>query len=100
MLITVARDSYAGSLTFTISSGFKITIPNSQLVVPDMSTNNRGTTIINSSTQDSTGPHGATREILLDSMQGVNANDMPILGTPFLSSAYLSVNHDVDTFTL
>lgn len=82
--------SYAGSLTFSLSSGLKITIPNSQLVVPDLSINNQGTTIAN----------GSTREIMLNSLQGINANDMPILGQAFLTSAYLMVNQDAGTFTL
>lgn len=82
--------SYAGSLTFSFSSGLKITIPNSQLVLPYMTINDQGTTISNSS----------IREIMLNKLQGINANDMPILGQTFLTSAYLMVNQDASTFTL
>ncbi|KAK4897666.1 hypothetical protein LTR28_001701, partial [Elasticomyces elasticus] len=33
-------------------------------------------------------------------MEGVGANDLPVLGRQFLTSAYLMVNQDANTFTL
>lgn len=44
--------------------------------------------------------NGSTREILLNSLQDVNKDDMPLLGMPFLSSAYILVNNDEKKFTL
>lgn len=60
-------------------------------MVPDYSVNAQGfLTIANSS----------SREILINSLQGVNKNDMPLLGRSFLSSAYLLVDQDHQQFTL
>ena len=40
------------------------------------------------------------REVLINSLQDVNKNDMPILGRPFLTSAYLIVDVDHRRFTV
>ena len=40
------------------------------------------------------------REVLINSLQDVNKNDMPILGRPFLTSAYLIVDIDHRQFTV
>lgn len=87
---TLTFYSYAGNLTFTFSNDLQITIPNHQLVIPDISIDISGNTVFNSS----------TREVMLNSLQAINADDMPILGMTFLTSAYLSVNHDRGTFSL
>jgi hypothetical protein len=87
---TLTLYSYAGNLTFTFSNNLQITIPNHQLVIPDISIDISGNAVFNSS----------TREVMLNSLQSINADDMPILGMTFPTSAYLSVNHDRGTFSL
>jgi hypothetical protein len=77
-------------LTLTFQSGLKITIPNHQLVVPDIQINQEGNTIFNDT----------TREVLLNPLQEINKNDMPKLGKTFLTSAYLNVNYDTGTFAM
>lgn len=74
----------------TFQSGLKITIPNHQLVVPDISIDPEGNTIFNDT----------TREVLLNPLQEINRNDMPLLGKTFLTSAYLNVNYDTGTFAM
>jgi len=59
-------------------------------VVPDYSVDSSGRQSSNAT----------TREILLNSLQDVNSNDMPLLGRTFLTSAYLYVNYDQSEFTL
>lgn len=81
---------YTGGLTFILSSGLKVSIPNDQLVVPDISIAADGTTVFNSS----------VREVMINSLQDLNTNDMPILGHTFLSQIYLNVNYDLDIFSL
>ena len=39
-------------------------------------------------------------EVLINSLQNINENDMARLGQPFLSSAYLMVDNDKEQFTL
>ena len=73
-----------------MASGLKITVANDQLVQEDISIDTAGNTVFNSS----------TREIMINSLQDINKNDMPLLGMPFISSAYLNVNYDTGTFTL
>ncbi|CAD6584213.1 MAG: hypothetical protein ASARMPRED_001632 [Alectoria sarmentosa] len=82
---------YDGDLTFSIYPGLDITIPNHQLVVPDIEINSEGQEYPSSSTEV---------EVLINSLQGVNTNDMPRFGMPFLSSAYLMVDNDQQQFTL
>lgn len=82
--------SYPGDLTFSFSSGLQTTIPNSQLVAPVYIIDEQGATIFNDS----------KRDIMLAGLEAPNTNDMPILGSTFLSAAYLMVNQDDDTFTL
>ncbi|KAB8349635.1 hypothetical protein FH972_023654 [Carpinus fangiana] len=85
-----ADDVYQGDLTITLSSGLSVRVPNSQLVTPDFSLANDGTITANES----------TAEIRVNVLQDGNANDLTMLGRPFLSAAYLMVNHDEKTFTL
>jgi hypothetical protein len=44
--------------------------------------------------------NNSVRELMLNALESVNANDMPLLGMTFLSSAYLSINYDNAEFTL
>ncbi|KAK4990703.1 hypothetical protein LTR66_006744 [Elasticomyces elasticus] len=67
-----------------------IRIPNSQFVLPDMTITSSGQIALNES----------VREVDIITMEGVGANDLPVLGRQFLTSAYLMVNQDASMFTL
>lgn len=86
-----AAHSYDGDMTITISPGLDIRIPNHQLVSPDYHFNAEGSL---------TEPNSTVRELLFNSLQEANANDMPVLGRPFLASSYLFVDNDRQEFTL
>jgi hypothetical protein len=86
-----ARGVFAGDLTFVFSSGLEITVPNSQLVVPDVEVNQAGQMDI---------PDSENREILVYNLETSNVNDMPLLGQAFLTSTYLHVNNDNEEFTI
>ena len=73
-----------------MSSGLEVQIPNDQLVVPDVSIASDGTTIFDPS----------VREVMINSLQQINSNDMPLLGHTFLSQVYLNVNYDLNFFSL
>jgi len=68
-----------------------VRIPNSVLVNPDL--------VIDKETGIPYTNNSAL-EILINSAQDVNANDLPILGRQFLSSAYVMLNQDSGQFTL
>lgn len=74
-------------MRLSFSSGLQITVPNDQYMVPFVTIDRNGSRIFNES----------QREFL---MNGVSKDNPPTLGRYFLSSAYLMVNHDADTFTL
>ena len=61
-------------------------------MVPDIGFSEQGQLVINNGT--------VTREVLINSLQQVNENDMPILGRAFLTSAYLLVDNDRRQFSL
>lgn len=90
-LVDMACTRYDGDVTISLSSGLSVRMPNRQLVVPEVSIDHR----TGEMTSNSTGP-----DLLIDSMQDVNSNDMAQLGSYFLSIAYLMVNVDKDEFTL
>lgn len=79
------------NMTFTLASGLSLTVPNSQLVVPDVRISNSGSMEITNS---------SVREVLIYNLEQSNVNDMPLLGQAFLSSVYLHVNNDGETFTI
>ena len=83
---------YDGNLTFNIYPDLEITIPNHQLVVPDIEINPGGQEIVSN--------YSTYAEVLINSLQAINLNDMPRFGMPFLSSAYLLVDNDNQQFTL
>lgn len=85
-----ASGIFDGTLTYTFSSGLSITIPNSQLVVPDVQVSTTGTTFI---------PDPSTRELLIYA-DPVTGSDMPLLGQVFMTAAYLHVNNDKQEFTM
>ncbi|KAL8644533.1 MAG: hypothetical protein Q9226_007716 [Calogaya cf. arnoldii] len=78
-------------MTIKLLPGIEIRIPNHQLVVPDYSLDNQGLF------QET---NSSARELLINSLQEINKNDMPLLGRPFFSSAYMLVDHEHNEFTL
>lgn len=84
----LTRSRYDGDLTFTLFDKFNITIPNHQLVIPDRHTNDFGT--------------ASTRELMINPLLSghQNAQDFPLLGQSFLTSAHIMVNYDKNVFTL
>lgn len=68
-----------------------ITIPNHQLVLP-----NYGYDALGSLTEF----NSTTNEVLINSLQEINKNDMPQFGRSFLTSAVLIVDQDQEQFTV
>jgi hypothetical protein len=83
--------SFPGNLTFVLASGLALTIPNHQLVIPEVNVTSTGQLIPGDPSR---------REIPIYNFESVNADDMPLLGQLFLTSVYLHVNNDESTFTL
>ncbi|OHE99773.1 hypothetical protein CORC01_04909 [Colletotrichum orchidophilum] len=82
---------FVGDFTVSLSSGLNIRIPNEYLVIPHVSLDKTtGDTLVNT-----TGP-----DLLFNSLQADNANDMPQLGWQFLAAAYLQVNQEASQFSL
>lgn len=73
-------------MSIKLSSGFQVTIPNSQFMPPFVTIERNGSRTFNNS----------EREFLY----GVTSNQPSTLGRYFLTAAYLMVNHDENTFTL
>ena len=73
MMSNIKICRYPGDLTITMSSGLSITIPNNQFVLPDLSVDDDGHLSSNES----------VREIIINSLQAENENDLPILGRQF-----------------
>jgi hypothetical protein len=67
-----------------------IKIPNTELVVPDTFIASDGTVQTNTS----------VRNVVINSLQFDNSNDLPVLGRLFMSSAYVMVNQEAGVFTL
>ncbi|KAF2868257.1 aspartic peptidase domain-containing protein [Massariosphaeria phaeospora] len=82
---------YYGDLTFSFQNSISIRIPNTELVVPDRSIAPSDGQIVTNDT---------VRNLVLNPIQAGNVNDLPVIGRLFFSSAYLSVNHDTETFSL
>ncbi|KAF9888039.1 hypothetical protein FE257_009303 [Aspergillus nanangensis] len=91
MIYMGSSPAYAGDLTITLNSGFSVRIPNKELIVPEL-TIDEVTGEIHSNSSE--------RELLLNSMQRDNTNDLPFLGRQFLSIVYLMLNQDDNSFTL
>ncbi|KAF0325620.1 hypothetical protein GQ607_007062 [Colletotrichum asianum] len=82
---------YDGALTITLSSGLKVRVERENLVLPHVELDQQtGEMLVNETGKD----------LLIDSMQDVNKNDMAQLGWQFLSAAYLHVNYDTSEFSL
>lgn len=84
--------SYDGDIIITLDTGLSVTLPNELLVVPH--------TYIDQETGEIIAEDGNEPDLLIDSSQGVNANDMAMFGSIFLSAAYLTVNVDAGKFKL
>ena len=84
-------EPYDGDLTITLQSGLSVRISNQQLVQPHTSINQTtGAVLVNNTSPD----------LLLDSLQNVQATKLAQLGWQFFSAAYLLVNQDAHEFTL
>ncbi|MCJ1310697.1 hypothetical protein MMC25_004363 [Agyrium rufum] len=81
---------FDGDLRFTFDSEFEITIPNEQLVFPQVIVNLNGSQTTND----------LVRSISINSIPANDNSVFPILGQTFLTSAYLYVNGDLDEFPL
>lgn len=82
---------YTGDLEITLSDSLTITIPNSQLVIPERDYGDDGRPRI---TNDK------TRGLLINGLDGANTNDIPLLGRAFLTSAYLHVNNEKNEWSM
>ncbi|ERS95387.1 hypothetical protein HMPREF1624_08265 [Sporothrix schenckii ATCC 58251] len=84
-------DPYDGDLTITLQSGLSVRIPNDQLVRPHTAIDQTtGDILVNTTAPD----------LVIDSLQNVQATKLAQLGWQFFSSAYLLVNQDAREFTL
>ncbi|KAI2605960.1 acid protease [Hypoxylon fragiforme] len=81
-----ASDYFDGDLTISLSTGLDVRIPNSQYMVPFVDIDRNGSRFFNTS----------ERELLIGGL----ADQPATLGRYFLTSAYLMIDQDSDTFTL
>ena len=82
---------YQGDMLIIIRNGPSIRIPNSQLVMPERYIRDKdGQLMANYSKSN----------LVINSLQEVNAGDISQLGRQFLSSAYVIVSQDSRKFTL
>ncbi|KAH6848028.1 aspartic peptidase domain-containing protein [Chaetomium sp. MPI-CAGE-AT-0009] len=84
--MTATGSVFDGDLTFVLSSGLRIRVPNNQFIVPRVDYSEDGSRVLNESQKD-----------LL--VFGVG-NQPSTLGRYFLTSAYLMVDHEAGTFTM
>lgn len=87
----LANSVYGGDLSFTIQNALTIKIPNNQLVIPDIDLDQGGNVVEKNS---------SIAEVMINSLESTNGDDMAILGRTFLTSAYLYVDYESNTFTL
>lgn len=84
-------EPYDGDLTITLQSGLSVRIRNDQLVQPHTSINQTtGAIVVNNTAPD----------LVINSLQNVQATQLAQLGWQFFSAAYLLVNQDAHEFTL
>ncbi|RYP07315.1 hypothetical protein DL765_009192 [Monosporascus sp. GIB2] len=83
-------EPYRGDMTIKIRDGPAIRIRNSQLVVPERYIEDDGQLVANNSRSN----------LVINSLQDINSNDMSVLGRQFLSAAYVMVNQDSRKFTV
>jgi hypothetical protein len=77
-------------MTIKFQNSISVKIPNTELVVPDPYIATDGAVKTNTS----------VRNVVLNSLQAENVNDLPYLGRLFLSSAYMMVNQEAGKFTI
>lgn len=85
-----AWGSYYGGLTVKLQNSVSVKVANTELVVPDTYIAANGAVQTNTS----------VRNVVVNSLQTDNGNDMPVLGRLFMSSAYVMVNHDAGRFSV
>ncbi|CAJ2502698.1 Uu.00g100920.m01.CDS01 [Anthostomella pinea] len=91
LLYNDGDEPYRGDMTIDIRDGPAVRVPNSQLVVPEQYiADPNGQLMANYSRSN----------LVINSLQDVNANDITQLGRQFLSSAYVMLNQDSGKFTL
>lgn len=73
-------DRSTGNMTFKLSAGPLISVPDHQLIVPNKRTD--------------------AEKILLISDSDLDTSELPILGQSFLSSSYLHVDNELEQFTI
>ncbi|KAF9877571.1 hypothetical protein CkaCkLH20_04706 [Colletotrichum karsti] len=81
-----AKTAFDGDITFSLSSGLQVRVPNNQYIVPFVDIDRSGAQV----TDDK------VKELLITGLYDQPAT----LGRYFLTSAYLMVDHDAETFTL
>ncbi|KAF2450959.1 acid protease [Karstenula rhodostoma CBS 690.94] len=84
------NDVYYGGLTIKLQNSISVKIPNTELVVPDTYITSNGAVQTNAS----------VRNVVINSLQSNNVNDLPILGRLFMSSAYVMVNQEAGRFSI
>jgi hypothetical protein len=84
-------DVFQGDVTIELDSGLQVRVPNSQFVLPDMSIDKQTGEVEMNTT---------VRDVVFYSLQDSMRNLMPGLGRYFLTSSYLMVNHEENSFTL
>lgn len=82
---------YKGDLTITFSNTFSVRIRNDQLIVPELTIEK---------TSGALNANASSPELLFNSLQSGNSNDMARIGRQFFSGAYILVNHDANEYTL
>ncbi|SPQ19645.1 f58b5868-3b7f-4eaf-9a50-02c158bc32bc [Thermothielavioides terrestris] len=77
---------FDGDVTFVLSSGLQIRVPNNQLITPFVEVDRNGSRLV----------HQSPKELLIG---GVSDNPTT-LGRYFFTAAYLMVDHEAHTFTM
>ena len=85
------EEPYRGDMIINIRDGPSVFVPNKQLVLPERTIQEEDGQIV---------ANYSRSNLVINPLQDINMNDLSILGRHFLSSAYVMVNQDMDTFTL
>ncbi|KAF2087455.1 acid protease [Saccharata proteae CBS 121410] len=81
---------YDGALTISFQNGLSVRVPNDQLLIPNQYIDQNGYLQTNDS----------VRELIINSIQEENDDDLPVLGRQFFSAAYMMSNLDANQFSL
>ncbi|MCJ1308469.1 hypothetical protein MMC25_002122 [Agyrium rufum] len=91
-LLYDSYDAFHGDLVVTFpNTTTNITIPWTQLLVPDTHLSKNGNATIGNASQP---------VLRINPLSGNEENDLAVFGAAFLSSAYINVNYDLDTLTM